>query len=143
MNKKIVFSISLVFGIILVVLGTMAFMNLPLPGFYLPKALAFLQALGDTGYMNYIMGIIQILVGLMFITRRYVALGAVILMPISFNIVIFHLFLDLKTIILLKFTLLHFLLQVALQTSLLLHILLRYFFFLYDPRLNRCPLAIK
>ena len=99
MNKKIVFSISLVFGIILVVLGTMAFMNLPLPGFYLPKALAFLQALGDTGYMNYIMWIIQILVGLMFITRRYVALGAVILMPISFNIVIFHLFLDLKTII--------------------------------------------
>ena len=99
MNKQIVFSISLVFGIILVVLGTMAFMNLPLPGFYLPKALAFLQALGDTGYMNYIMGIIQILVGLMFITRRYVALGAVILMPISFNIVIFHLFLDLKTII--------------------------------------------
>ena len=99
MNKKIVFSISLVFGIILVVLGTMAFMNLPLPGFYLPKALAFLQALGDTGYMNYIMGIIQILVGLMFITRRYVALGAIILMPISFNIVIFHLFLDLKTII--------------------------------------------
>ena len=99
MNKKNVFSISLVFGIILVVLGTMAFMNLPLPGFYLPKALAFLQALGDTGYMNYIMGIIQILVGLMFITRRYVALGAVILMPISFNIVIFHLFLDLKTII--------------------------------------------
>ena len=99
MNKKIVFSISLVFGIILVVLGTMAFMNLPLPGFYLPKALAFLQALGDTGYMNYIMGIIQILVGLMFITRRYVALGAIILMPINFNIVIFHLFLDLKTII--------------------------------------------
>ena len=99
MNKKIVFSISLVFGIILVVLGTMAFMNLPLPGFYLPKALAFLQALGDTGYMNYVTGIIQILVGLMFITRRYVALGAVILMPISFNIVIFHLFLDLKTII--------------------------------------------
>ena len=99
MNKKIVFSISLVFGIILVVLGTMAFMNLPLPGFYLPKALAFLQALGDTGYMNYVTGIIQILVGLMFITRRYVALGAIILMPISFNIVIFHLFLDLKTII--------------------------------------------
>ena len=99
MNKKIVFSISLVFGIILVVLGTMAFMNLPLPGFYLPKALAFLQALGDTGYMSYVTGIIQILVGLMFITRRYVALGAVILMPISFNIVIFHLFLDLKTII--------------------------------------------
>ena len=99
MNKKIVFSISLVFGIILVILGVMAFMNLPLPDFYPPKALAFLQALGDTGYMNYVTGIIQILVGLMFITRRYVALGAVILMPISFNIVIFHLFLDLKTII--------------------------------------------
>ena len=87
MNKKIVFSISLVFGIILVVLGTMAFMNLPLPGFYLPKALAFLQALGDTGYMNYIMGIIQILVGLMFITRRYVALGAVILMQMVEDVI--------------------------------------------------------
>ena len=99
MNKKIVFSISLVFGIILVILGVMAFMNLPLPDFYPPKALAFLQALGDTGYMSYVTGIIQILIGLMFITRRYVALGAIILMPISFNIVIFHLFLDLKTII--------------------------------------------
>ena len=99
MNKRIVFSISLIFGVILVILGVMAFMNLPLPDFYPPKALAFLQALGDTGYMSYVTGIIQILVGLMFITRRYVALGAVILMPISFNIVIFHLFLDLKTII--------------------------------------------
>ena len=99
MNKKIVFSISLIFGVILVILGVMAFMNLPLPDFYPPKALAFLQALGDTGYMSYVTGIIQILVGLMFITRRYVALGAIILMPISFNIVIFHLFLDLKTII--------------------------------------------
>ncbi|HLC73616.1 MAG TPA: DoxX protein [Candidatus Nanoarchaeia archaeon] len=99
MNKRIVFSISLIFGVILVILGVMAFMNLPLPDFYPPKALAFLQALGDTGYMSYVTGIIQILVGLMFITRRYVALGAIILMPISFNIVIFHLFLDLKTII--------------------------------------------
>ena len=99
MNKKIVFSISLVFGIILVILGVMAFMNLPLPDFYPPKALAFLQALGDTGYMSYVTGIIQILVGLMFITKRYVALGTILLAPIIVNILLFHLFLNLAGII--------------------------------------------
>ena len=99
MNQKIVPAARLIFGFILIAIGAMAFMNLPLPDFYSPKALAFLQALSNTGYMNYFMGIVEIIVGLMFVTRKYVALGAALLAPINVNIILFHLFLDLKTIL--------------------------------------------
>ncbi len=99
MNKKVVLVVRLIFGIILIALGVLAFSNLPIPDFYPANALAFLQAISDTGYMNYFMGIIQIIVGLMFLTRRYVALGAILLAPITINILMFHLFLDLKTIL--------------------------------------------
>jgi len=99
MNTKLVLGIRLVFGLLLIAIGSLAFMNLPVPDFYPPHALAFLQALSDTGYMNYVMGVIEIFVGLMFVTRKYVALGAVLLAPISVNIVLFHLFLDLTTIL--------------------------------------------
>ncbi len=99
MNNKAVMVVRFVFGLLLLALGAMAFMNFSIPDFYSPKALAFLQALSDTGYMNQIMGAVQLIAGLMFVTRRYVALGATILAPITFNIIIFHLFLDLKTIL--------------------------------------------
>ena len=99
MNKKVVSVVRFVFGVMLIAIGAMAFMNLPIPDFYPPKALNFLRALADTGYMNYFIGIIEILVGLMFATRRYVALGAIVLAPISVNIIVFHLFLDLKSVL--------------------------------------------
>ena len=74
-------------------------MNFPIPENTPEASKAFAQALADTGYINYFTGIVEILVGLMFVTRRYVALGAIILAPISVNIILFHIFLDLATII--------------------------------------------
>ena len=74
-------------------------MNLPIPEGYPEKSVAFLQAMTNTGYFNYFIGIVEILVGLMFVSRRYVSLGAIILAPITVNIIVFHIFLDLKTIL--------------------------------------------
>ena len=99
MNKKIILIVRVIFGIMLIALGSFSFMNLPIPG-YPPKAKAFLVALGNTGYLNYAIGVVFIIVGLMFVLRRYVALGALLLAPITVNIILFHIFLDIKSIIL-------------------------------------------
>lgn len=55
---------------------------------------AFLTALVATGYMMPVIGLVEILAGLAFVTGRYVAAAAVILAPVALNIVLFHAVLD-------------------------------------------------
>lgn len=55
---------------------------------------AFLTALVATGYMMPIIGAVELLAGAAFVTGRFVALAAVLLAPISLNIVLFHVCLD-------------------------------------------------
>ena len=100
MNKKIILTIRVLFGLALIAFGSMSFLNLPIPDFYSSGAKSFLEALADTGYINPIIGILFIIVGLMFVSGMYVALGAILLAPILVNIILFHIFLDLKSIIL-------------------------------------------
>ena len=77
MNKMIIFIIRILFGLMLIALGSFSFMNFPIPDYPGP-AKAFLVAIADTGYLNYTIGIIFILAGLMFVLGRYVALGALL-----------------------------------------------------------------
>ncbi len=98
MNKKVVLWVRIIFGVLLVVMGVGNFLNLPLPESN-PASSAFLNALRDSGYIFYASGLIWIIVGLMFVVGRYVALGAVLLAPITVNIILFHIFLDLGRII--------------------------------------------
>src|SRR3989344_8486864 len=98
MNKKVTLIVRVVFGLILLALGITSFLNLPVPE-YPETAKAFLTALDDTGYINPVIGIVFVIAGLSFVSGRYVALGAVLLAPITVNIVLFHLFLDLKSIV--------------------------------------------
>ena len=97
MNKKVVLIVRVIFGIMLIALGSFSFMNLPIPD-YPAKAKGFLVAIADTGYMNYTIGLIFMIVGLMFVSGRYVALGALLLAPIIVNVLLFHIFLDIKSI---------------------------------------------
>jgi len=99
MNKKIILAIRILFGLGLIVFGGMSFLNLPIPDFYPPEAISFLESLADTGYINPIIGIIFIIVGLMFVFGMYVALGTILLAPILVNILLFHIFYDLGSII--------------------------------------------
>jgi len=63
------------------------------PEMFTLEGFAFISALNATGYMFPIIGIISLLCGLAFLANRYVALAAVILMPITVNFALFHLFL--------------------------------------------------
>jgi putative oxidoreductase len=99
MNQKVVMVVRVLFGLVLIAFGAMSFMNFALPEGYPEAAASFANALADTGYIMYLVGLVEIAVGLMFISGRYVALGAILLAPITVNIILFHLFLDLKTIL--------------------------------------------
>jgi uncharacterized membrane protein YphA (DoxX/SURF4 family) len=84
-------------GFPLVVFGLNAFANFmppPPPGTFAPSAEAFGQALRNTGYMMPLIGITQLLAGLLLLTNRWVPLALVLLAPLFVNIIAFHVCLE-------------------------------------------------
>ena len=93
-NRKIVRTVQIIFGLYLIFTVISAFIQLlPVPQFN-EAAMAFLGALFATGYMVPLMQIIFMITGLMFIFNNWSAFGAVLLAPITVNILAFHIFLD-------------------------------------------------
>ena len=60
---------------------------------FTPEGWAFISAIKANGYLFPTIGIISLLSGLAFLVNRYVALAAIILLPITVNFVLFHIFL--------------------------------------------------
>lgn len=54
----------------------------------------FMQAMVDTRYFVLFLALVKIVCGLAFITNRFLPLALVIFMPVSVNMVIFHIFLE-------------------------------------------------
>jgi hypothetical protein len=93
-NKTFVRTIQVLFGIYLLFFGLIGyFVQLEMPQ-YNEKAMAFLGALFNSRYLFPLMSIIFVLSGLMFIFNRWSAFGAILLAPVSVNILAFHVFLD-------------------------------------------------
>ena len=93
-NRKVVRTVQIILGLWLLLTIVSAYVPfLPVPQFN-EAAIAFLTALFATGYMVYFMQLIFLLSGLMFIFNKWSAFGAVLLAPITANIILFHLFLD-------------------------------------------------
>jgi len=63
------------------------------PEMFTPEGWDFISAIDATGYMFPIVGIVSLICGLAFLSNRYVAFAAVILMPITVNFALFHMFL--------------------------------------------------
>lgn len=81
-------------GLLLVTVGADKFFGFyPLPTGTEP-ADAFVAALEATGYMMPFVAAVETAAGLLFLSNRYVALAAVIVMPVSLNAFFFHLFLS-------------------------------------------------
>lgn len=57
------------------------------------KAFAFIQALTDVAYINYMMAVVHVIALIALWTKRE-ALSALLVLPITFNVVGFHLVLD-------------------------------------------------
>ena len=81
-------------GLVFVVFGSNIFLHfIPMPP--LPATLAgdFSKALMQSHYI-YVVGLLQVIGGLLLLIGRYVPLGLTLLGPVIVNILLFHIFLD-------------------------------------------------
>ncbi|NER14269.1 DoxX family membrane protein [Leptobacterium flavescens] len=96
MSSKLTLVARILLGLILVVFGANKFYEF-LPALPLDEnggAYAFFGALAATGYMIYLIGLVEVIAGILLLTNRSVPFALVILAPISVNVVLFHALLD-------------------------------------------------
>ena len=101
MNSQFTKIIRILLGIVLLAFGLNKLLSspfIPLPE--LPqKAGDFMASLGATGYVLKTVGLIEIGIGILLLLKKWVAFALIALVPISLNILLFHLFLDVSGII--------------------------------------------
>ena len=99
MNSNFTTILRLILGLGLIVFGLNEFIG------YIPKpnlpteATDFMASLRATGYVLYVLGTLEILIGLLLVLKKWVPFALLVLVPISVNILLFHLFLDVPDII--------------------------------------------
>lgn len=98
MNSMFTKIVRILLGIMLLVFGANKFFAfIPLPE--LPEqANNFMTSLGATGYVLKIVGVLEIFIGALLLMKKWVAFALTLLAPISINILLFHLFLDVNGI---------------------------------------------
>ncbi len=96
MNSKVETILRILLGIALVTFGANKFYNFM--GMGAPPEGSFMAALAGTGYMMKLIGLSEVIPGLLLILNKWKGLALVWLAPISVNIVAFHLKFDLAGI---------------------------------------------
>lgn len=94
MNSQFSLLVRVTLGIMLVVFGSNKFLHfIPLPP---PTGAAadFMNSLGATGYIFPVVGILEVCIGVLLLLKKWIAFALILLAPISINILLFHLFLD-------------------------------------------------
>jgi len=61
---------------------------------YTGEAAIFIDSLSETGYILKFIGILEIIIGLLLLLNKWVSFALLLLVPITVNILLFHLFLD-------------------------------------------------
>lgn len=98
MNSQFTLITRIALGLMLVVFGSNKFLHfIPLPP-ATGSAADFMNSLGATGYIFPIVGLLEVLIGLMLLLKKWIAFALILLAPISINILLFHLFLDIPGI---------------------------------------------
>jgi len=96
MNSKVTMVLRIILAIPLLVFGLNKFLHfIPMDA---PPAGSFMDALIQTGYMMPLIAISEIIPGLLLLINKWVGLALVWLVPISINIIIFHLKFDMSSI---------------------------------------------
>lgn len=94
MNSMFTKIARIVLGLMLLVFGANKFLHfIPMEA---PTGTAgeFMNSLGATGYIFPVVGILEVIIGAMLLLKKWVAFALILLAPISINILLFHLFLD-------------------------------------------------
>ncbi len=99
MNSKFTMIVRILLGALLVIFGAnKLFHFIPLEA---PTGAAgeFMSSLGATGYIFPVVGILEVFIGAMLLIKKWVPFVIILLAPISINILLFHLFLDIPGVI--------------------------------------------
>ena len=90
MKNKIFTGARILFGFMMVNSGLNKFLNyMPIPEMT-ESAEALMVALGASIYVLPLVAIVELLAGGLIITKKYNALGAILMMPITINIFLIH-----------------------------------------------------
>lgn len=92
MKKKIIFGISILFGLMFINSGLNKFFNyMPMPSDLPEKMMKVMTAFMEIGWLMPLIAIAEIIGGILFITNKYRALGALIIFPVTIGILLTHL----------------------------------------------------
>ena len=94
MNSTFTTILRIILGLALIVFGLNKLLAF-IPMFEMATAGAnFLDSLGNSGYLLYTIAVLEIIIGLLLLLKKWVPFSLILLTPISINILLFHLFLD-------------------------------------------------
>lgn len=93
MKAKILFVVSLLFGLLFINSGLNKFFNyMPMPD-DLPEGLVkVMEAFTTIGWLMPLVGIVEIIGGILIIPTKFRALGAVMILPVMIGIVLTHIY---------------------------------------------------
>lgn len=91
MKKKILFGVSILFGMMFINSGLNKFFNyMPMPKDMPENMMKVMSAFMEIGWLMPLIAVAEIAGGLLFITNKYRALGAIIIFPIMIGILLTH-----------------------------------------------------
>ena len=95
-SRYVTATIRILLGLAFTTFGLNLFLNfIPQPKTAMPEeAMAFAMALGKSGYMMQMIGVTQIIVGVLLLVGRFVPLALALIAPFIVNSVAFHVFLE-------------------------------------------------
>jgi len=95
MKKKILFGVSLLFGLIFINSGLNKFFNyMPMPKDLPEKMMKVMGAFMGIGWLFPLIAVAEITGGVLFITNKFRALGAIILFPVLVGILLTHILIE-------------------------------------------------
>ncbi len=100
MNSTFTKILSLILALVLITHGLNEFFHFDfMPVLSVPQeALNFQNSLSATGYLLPVLGVVEIFIAILIIMRKWVPFALLLLAPISINVLLFHLFLNVSGI---------------------------------------------
>ncbi len=91
MKKKILFGVSLLFGLMFINSGLNKFFNyMPMPTDLPENMVKLMAALLEFGWLMPLIAVAEIVGGVLFIITKFRALGAIIIFPVMVGILLIH-----------------------------------------------------
>jgi uncharacterized membrane protein YphA (DoxX/SURF4 family) len=95
MKKKILLVASILLGLMFINAGLNKFFNyMPMPKDMPEKMMKAMGAFMEIGWLLPLIAVAEIVGGILFMTNKFRALGAIIILPIMVGIILTHIFID-------------------------------------------------